>query len=57
MKSMNKSTNKSETEKSRKLSLKKETLQHLKVRTDLKGGVVALAGGKCTVVTHHCSAA
>jgi hypothetical protein len=41
---------------SRKLSLKKETLQHLKVRTDLKGGVLALAGGKCQIVTHSCAA-
>jgi hypothetical protein len=39
-----------------KLALKKETLQHLKVRTDLKGGV-AVAAFPCThIITHHCAA-
>jgi coenzyme F420-reducing hydrogenase gamma subunit len=33
-------SNKSENESRKKLSLKKETLQHLKVRTDLRAGVV-----------------
>jgi hypothetical protein len=41
---------------SRKLSLKKEILQHLKVRTDLKGGF-AIAVAKCCTATHHCAAA
>jgi hypothetical protein len=51
---MKNNTEKSEIE-SRKLSLKKETLQHLKVRTDLKGGLaIAL---KCCAQTHSCSAA
>ena len=51
---MKNDTKKSEVE-SRKLSLKKETLQHLKVRTDLKGGLaIAL---KCCAQTHSCSAA
>jgi hypothetical protein len=36
--------------------LKKETLQHLKVRTDLKGGI-ALAAVACCTKTHHCAAA
>ena len=39
---MKNNTEKSEVE-SRKLSLKKETLQHLKVRTDLKGGLAHAA--------------
>jgi hypothetical protein len=39
-----------------KLALKKETLQHLKVRTDLKGGI-ALAAVACCTKTHHCGAA
>jgi hypothetical protein len=39
---------------SRKLSLKKETLQHLKVRTDLKGGLVH-AALKCCAQTHSCA--
>ena len=38
------------------LSVNKENLKHLKVRTDLKGGVLALAGGKCQIVTHSCAA-
>ena len=51
---MKNNTEKSEIE-SRKLSLKKETLQHLKVRTDLKGGLaIAL---KCCAQTHSCAAA
>jgi hypothetical protein len=37
-----------------KLALKKETLRHLKVRTDLKGGVAAICGTQCTR-THHCA--
>jgi hypothetical protein len=37
-----------------KLSLKKENLQHLKVRTDLKGGIAFGAVAAC-VVTHHCA--
>jgi hypothetical protein len=39
-----------------KLSLKKESLQHLKVRTDLKGGI-AFAALACCTKTHHCAAA
>jgi hypothetical protein len=35
-----------------KLSLKKENLQHLKVRTDLKGGLAAKMTGECG--TCHC---
>ena len=38
-----------------KLSLKKEHLQHLKVRTDLKGGI-AFAANPCCTKTHHCAA-
>jgi hypothetical protein len=38
-----------------KLSLKKESLQHLKVRTDLKGGI-AIAANPCCTKTHHCAA-
>ena len=37
-----------------KLSLKKENLQHLKVRTDLKGGLAARMTGECG--TCHCDA-
>jgi hypothetical protein len=36
-----------------KLSLKKENLQHLKVRTDLKGGLAAKMTGECG--TCHCA--
>jgi hypothetical protein len=50
---MKNNTEKSEVE-SRKLSLKKETLQHLKVRTDLKGGLVH-AALKCCAQTHSCA--
>ena len=50
---MKNNTKKSEVE-SRKLSLKKETLQHLKVRTDLKGGLVH-AALKCCAQTHSCA--
>jgi hypothetical protein len=50
---MKNDTKKSEVE-SRKLSLKKETLQHLKVRTDLKGGLVH-AALKCCAQTHSCA--
>ena len=39
---------------SSKLTLKKETLRHLKVRTDLRGGVAAICHTQCTV-THHCA--
>jgi hypothetical protein len=38
-----------------KLSVKKESLQQLKVRTDLKGGI-ALAAVACCTKTHHCAA-
>jgi hypothetical protein len=38
-----------------KLSLKKENLQHLKVRTDLKGGLAARFLPPCG--TCHCAAA
>jgi hypothetical protein len=51
---MDKTTNSNTT--SSKLALKKETLQHLKVRTDLKGGI-ALAAVACCTKTHHCAAA
>jgi hypothetical protein len=40
-----------------KLALKKETLRHLKVRTDLKGGLAAaICQTQCTR-THHCTGA
>jgi hypothetical protein len=35
--------------------VKKESLQQLKVRTDLKGGI-ALAAVACCTKTHHCAA-
>jgi hypothetical protein len=37
-----------------KLALKKETLRHLKVRTELKGGVAAICHTQCTR-THSCA--
>jgi hypothetical protein len=36
-----------------KLALKKETLRHLRVRTDLKGGLAAICQTQCTR-THSC---
>ena len=48
---MDRTSEKPESE-SRKLSLKKETLQHLKVRTNLKGGVAQVAEATFDCGTH-----
>jgi hypothetical protein len=48
---MDKATNPKTTKP--KLALKKETLRHLRVRTDLKGGLAAVCQTQCSR-THHC---
>ena len=46
-----------DTTKKPQLSLNKENLGHLKVRTDLKGGAKMLTAVSCCTSTHHCASA